>query len=659
MPSDVDLWMDARNTHRHGARVRRSFGRASSSRVVAMVRCCAARDGAYAHIDGAAARREDVDAARADASRRGDDARVTPCARASDDDDDERSTTTETREDDGEGDGGDVIVAIDDDGDGGEGDGRGVGRRSAWDRAGATSTTASEDARSERSATHSTFGRHRRERKVSRAVERALGGAGAYDEDDDEEYAPTAAAAAAAKRAGDEEAGFGFVSKSDIARRDAERAAKAKAKAEAKAEAERAAAARKAAKELAKRKAAGSSDDDETISLLSADVEDGNQRRRSRKKGGKKMSVLAYTVIVSCAVVAACVGIVIYVPAPTTSSAVVSNSVATATDAGPVLTSSSSSSSSTVSKEKKKEMVITKDLEKKLTSKSRSKKVSAKDDDEDDESSTKSKKTSKSSSKSSTKDVEEDEYDEQPANEDEEDGKTSKSGAVEAKLGRFAWLDDDEVADEGADDAKEAPIRATRECAPIHVETRHGVYRQFNQECLASNDGVPEKPAGCMRGSADGCQSCYISNSPAASQLTSYSWCSQHVCATYGVTGCETDHSKRPSSTLGVDEKPATKSKKSAAAIAAAAAARDDGEACLPNLEDAKRGIFQYSAHHCRTMGHVHVDYSGCVSIGKSSCRMCVTKSTLQGTVFSLCPKSVCENHDLLYSQCADDDGVE
>ena len=649
------------NTHRIASHRRASLGRsrASSRAVVArarMVRCCPARDGAYAHID--ASTREDVDAGCDDASRKGDDAGPPRAHASDDDDDDERSTTTEARED-AEGDGGDVIVAIDDDGDGGGADGRGGGRRSAWDRAGAPSTTASEDARSERSATHSTFGRHRRERKVSRAVERALGGAGAYDEDDDEEYAPTAAA----KRAVDEEAGFGFVSKSDIARRDAERAAKAKAKAEA----ERAAAARKAAKELAKRKAVGLSDDDETMSLLSADIDElnGNQRRRSRKKGGKKMSVLAYTVIVSCAVVAACVGIVIYVPAPTTSSAVVSNSVATATDAGSVLTSSSSSSSSTVRKEKKKEMDITKDLEKKLTSKSRSKtaSTSAKDDDDekddkddDDKSSTKSKKTSKSS----TKDVEEDEYDEEPANEDEEDGKNHKSGAVEAKLGRFAWLDDDEVADKGADDAKEAPIRATRECAPIHVETRHGMYRQFNQECLASDDGVLQKPAGCLRGSADGCQSCYISNSPAASQLTSYSWCSQHVCETYGVVGCETDPSKRrPSSTLGVDEKPATKSKKSSASIAAAAAARGDGEACLPNLEDAKRGIFQYSAHHCRTMGHAHVDYSGCVSIGKSSCRMCVTKSTLQGTVFSLCPKSVCENHDLLYSQCADDDGVE
>ena len=639
-----------------------------------MVRCCPARDGAYAHI--AASSREDDDAGRDDDGSRRGDAAVTPFARArasdddDDDDDDERSTTTEARED-AEGDGGDVVVAIDDDGDGDGADGRGVGRRSAWDRAGATSTTASEDARSERSATHSTFGRHRRERKVSRAVERALGGAGAYDEDDDEEYATTTAA----NRAVDEEAGFGFVSKSDIARRDAERAAKAKEKAKAKAEAERAAkakakaeaeraeAARKAAKELAKRKAAGSSDDDETMSLLSADIDElnDNQRRRSRKKGGKKMSVLAYTVIVSCAVIAACVGIVIYVPAPTTSSAVVSNSVATATDASPVLTSSSSSSSSSVAKEKKKEKDITKDLEKKLTSKSRSKAASTSaaadddDKDDDDESSTKSKKTSKSS----TKDMEEDEYDEEPANEDEEDGKTRKSGAVEAKLGRFAWLDDDEVADKGADDAKEAPIRATRECAPIHVETRHGVYRQFNQECLASDDEVLTKPAGCMRGSADGCQSCYISNSPAASQLTSYSWCSQHVCETYGVAGCETDPSKRPSSTLGVDEKPATKSKMSTASIAAAAAARDGGEVCLPNLEDAKRGIFQYSAHHCRTMGHAHVDYSGCVSIGKSSCRMCVTKSTLQGTVFSLCPKSVCENHDLLYSQCADDDGVD
>ena len=628
----------------------------------AMTRCCRARDDddddALARARGGA---RDVERGRAGNDRRDGDS-VTPSAAirgrgaagADDDEDDERSTTTSVNDGDD-----DVVVRIADDDDGDDDDGvrTTTGRRSAWDRAAGTT---SDDGRSERSATHSTFGRHRRQRKVSRAVERALGGAHALDEDEDDEYAPTRARAA---DAGDEEAGFGFVSKGDIARRDAERAAKAKAKAEAKAKADaERLSALKAADELAKRKAA-TSDDDETMSLLAAtdgDDSNANERRNRRGKSGKKMSLLAYTAIASCAVIAACVGIVIYVPAPTSSVAVPASSASTSAltvDGSPVLTSSSSSVDD--------KNDIAADLEKKLVSRSRSKRAEAdavdddEDDDEDGASSTKSKKKSikSSSSKSPTKDLEEDEYDEETADEDEEDDKTAKadrdSRTVEARLGRFAWVDDDKAADKAKIDENDMLIRATRACAPIHVETRHGVYRQFNHECLLSDDGIIEKPVGCMRDSADGCQSCYVANSAAASQQKSYAWCSQHVCETYGATGCEPVH--RNLSSGGKKKEEPSRKKKKPTPFASATAARDV-EACLPNLEDAKRGIFQYSAHHCRTMGHAHVDYSGCVSIGKSSCRMCVTKSTMQGTVFSLCPKSVCEHHDLLYSQCDDDD---
>ena len=494
------------------------------------------------------------------------------------------------------------------------------GRRSAWDRAGTS------DLGSERSA--SNVGSLRRgKRTISRDVERALGGE--CDWEEEEEFEPERATRA------DEELGFGFVSREDVARRERERA---KAEANAKIEADRRE--REAREETVKRKKVDvveESDEEETTALLTSD------HARKRRPGGKKMSLLAYTAIASCAVIAACAGVVIFVP-PSTLAPRATAAIAPAN--GDVVLTSSGGSAST--------NAIATQLITKMKNVSNTGTGDATDAGEEVVLDARAKSKSSSKSAAIIDDAEQEEYDEEPADENEEDdnvdrASSRRSGSIEAKLGRFAWADED------------APIRASSACAPIHLEMRHGVYRQFNRACLKSDDFNTKPPKGCVQTSTAGCQNCYVEGSPAASQVSSYSWCSRHVCEMYDVSGCEPEHketTKNPGYKKASDFRSiaAPVPKKTSSSKAVFDDVDDGPETCLPNLEDAKRGIFQYSELYCRSMGHHNVDYSGCVSIGKSSCRMCVTKSTLQSTVFSLCPKSVCENHDLLYHQCADDE---
>lgn len=93
------------------------------------------------------------------------------------------------------------------------------GRRSAWRRA-----AGDDDGDGDASPTHSTFGRDsdrkRRARQTSRLVAKRLGGRTSDGSDSDE----FASGYERARRGGDEERGFGFVSKTDIAKREEEKA---------------------------------------------------------------------------------------------------------------------------------------------------------------------------------------------------------------------------------------------------------------------------------------------------------------------------------------------------------------------------------------------------------------------------------------------------
>ena len=172
---------------------------------------------------------------------------------------------------------------------------------------------------------------------------------------------------------------------------------------------------------------------------------------------------------------------------------------------------------------------------------------------------------------------------------------------------------------------------------------------------------------GCVEKSSEGCQSCYLDDSPAATQSSSYSRCSHHVCSAYSVEGCDPKPAKAKSDDDESDAEDGNADDEDTADTAPTVRAKPtlgvtptvnvEDENCLPNLEDAKRGIFQYTERYCRTFGHIDVDYAGCIAIGKSSCRMCATRSARgASSVFALCPRSVCQNHDLLFEQCEKDD---
>ena len=230
--------------------------------------------------------------------------------------------------------------------------------------------------------------------------------------------------------------------------------------------------------------------------------------------------------------------------------------------------------------------------------------------------------------------------------------KSQKKSRREASLGVVPMVAEDDS------------IKASSSCAPVHVKSRHGVFRQYNKACM----GDEERPLGCDAKSSEGCQSCFIDGSAAATQVKSYARCSHHVCDAYDVKGCDPNPNERvveeesssgtEKDRLGSPKRAPTvpRRQKMFANPASTPDADAETEVCLPNLEDAKRGIFQYSERYCRTLGHTDVDYSGCISVGKSSCRMCVTKSARSSSAaFSVCPRAVCEHHDLLYQQCLED----
>ena len=504
------------------------------------------------------------------------------------------------------------------------------GRRSAWDRAEAgEGADGGEDA----SPTHSTFGRDserkRRMRKTSRLLAERLGG-GVSASSDDEEFA---SGYERARAGGDEERGFGFVSKADIAerkrreeeRKDEERRAKKEAK---KRE-------RRERRERERREAAES----ETASLL-------DNGGRSRKRMFFKASVVTKVIVASAAVVACGVGAVMYARGgghDFPNMMKIRSGETTLTTADPALqplksttdtilkqgtSGESNSTKEDASDEKKVEVNEASSGEKRNTSKKDADADADDDDDDDDDDDESSEKRKKK----------------------------SKKKFVEASLGVVRLNDD---------------VKVTSACSPIHSESVHGIYRQYNKACM----GEGHKPTGCMQSTSEGCQSCFLDGSPASTQSGSYARCSHHVCSAFGVKGCDpdplagekdqTDEGKETEAKEGDDgeeKKPSTRPrtwttpKKSLSRLAASNENSGHLETCLPNLEDAKRGIFQYPERYCRTMGHTDVDYSGCVSVGKSSCRMCVTRSASgAGAAFSVCPRSVCENHDLLYQQCADE----
>jgi hypothetical protein len=306
-------------------------------------------------------------------------------------------------------------------------------------------------------------------------------------------------------------------------------------------------------------------------------------------------------------------------------------------------------------------------------------------DDVAEETEESSSKTSKTKSalkkKSSTKKDEEDEDDELDVDDDvdvdvddtvvddadDADEKKSttrkksskKSKRSEASLGVTPSIKDKE--DDEKEEDEDDDVKATPSCAPVQIESKHGIYRQYNKACMDDSGDV----LGCVEKSSEGCQSCYLDDSPAATQSSSYSRCSHHVCSAYSVEGCDPKPTKAKSD--DDDESDAEDGDDDTADTAPTVRAKPilgvtptvnvEEENCLPNLEDAKRGIFQYTERYCRTFGHIDVDYAGCIAIGKSSCRMCATRSARgASSVFALCPRSVCENHDLLFEQCEKDD---
>jgi hypothetical protein len=228
---------------------------------------------------------------------------------------------------------------------------------------------------------------------------------------------------------------------------------------------------------------------------------------------------------------------------------------------------------------------------------------------------------------------------------------SKKSKPHEASLGVKPSVEEDDEDDD---------VKATSSCAPVQLQSKHGIYRQYNKACMEGSGDV----LGCDEKTSEGCQSCFLENSPAATQSSSYSRCSHHVCSTYGVEGCDPEPTKATSvddeeneeddddgDEDAVDAAPTVVRAKSTLGVTSVGNMEEEN--CLPNLEDAKRGIFQYSERYCRTLGHIDVDYAGCIAVGKSTCRMCATRSARgASSVFALCPRSVCESHDLLFEQC-------
>ena len=601
-------------------------------------------------------------------------------SRESSDDEDARRTATTASESDEEtrvvDDRGDDAFARDRDEDveAGGGDGRGGGgRRSAWDRAGGDGASDGDE-----SPSHSTFGRdserRRRMRKTSKLVAERLGGVDSDESDDDEFASGLERARSARRRGGDEEEGFGFVSQADLTRREEERARKKREEERRALEAERARRkaeklAKKEAKREAKRDRERAREESETASLL-----DGGRKRKVRRSFfGIKSHVVTYTVVAVSAVVACGVGAVLYSSAASPRTMEIRGGAGTLTTADPTLQPLKATTDK-----------ILKGLKGSL------KRVTAGTssvDDVADETEESSSKTSKTKSalkkKSSTTKDEEDEDDDLDADDDvdvdvddavvddadDTDEKKStkrkksskKSKPSEASLGVTPSIKDEE--DEEEEEEEDDDVKATPSCAPVQIESKHGIYRQYNKACMEDSGDV----LGCVEKSSEGCQSCYLDDSPAATQSSSYSRCSHHVCSAYSVEGCDPKPAKAKSDDDESDAEDGNADDEDTADTAPTVRAKPtlgvtptvnvEDENCLPNLEDAKRGIFQYTERYCRTFGHIDVDYAGCIAIGKSSCRMCATRSVRgASSVFALCPRSVCQNHDLLFEQCEKDD---
>jgi len=511
-------------------------------------------------------------------------------------------------------------------------------------------------------------------RKTSKLVAERLGGVDSDESDDDEFASGLERARSARRRGGDEEEGFGFVSQADLTRREEERARKKREEERRALEAERARRkaeklAKKEAKREAKRDRERAREESETASLL-----DGGRKRKVRRSFfGIKSHVVTYTVVAVSAVVACGVGAVLYSSAASPRTMEIRGGAGTLTTADPTLQPLKATTDK-----------ILKGLKGSL------KRVTAGTssvDDVADETEESSSKTSKTKSalkkKSSTTKDEEDEDDDLDADDDvdvdvddavvddadDTDEKKStkrkksskKSKPSEASLGVTPSIKDEE--DEEEEEEEDDDVKATPSCAPVQIESKHGIYRQYNKACMEDSGDV----LGCVEKSSEGCQSCYLDDSPAATQSSSYSRCSHHVCSAYSVEGCDPKPAKAKSDDDESDAEDGNADDEDTADTAPTVRAKPtlgvtptvnvEDENCLPNLEDAKRGIFQYTERYCRTFGHIDVDYAGCIAIGKSSCRMCATRSVRgASSVFALCPRSVCQNHDLLFEQCEKDD---
>jgi len=496
------------------------------------------------------------------------------------------------------------------------------GRRSAWDRA-AEQDRPGDSGRDDASPTHSTFGRdserNRRMRKTARLVAERLGG---IDSDvDDDEFEPGLGAPA------DVEQGFGFVSKDDVLKRKEEMERQKREEEERRAKKAR----RKAEKKKAKRderekRARFTETDSETVSLLEGRENDRRRKRSFFTRGSRAGNVLL-AVVAASAVIASAVGVILY--APTSSPKTVE---IRGTDDGVLTTADPSLHPLKATTDK-----ILHHL-KHFTKKSDAEEKEKADADADAEADALEK--DKKKDDDSLEDVDDDEE-----RDDQSDEASKKSHKHEATL--------------GAKKAAEPEIYATSSCAPVHRDSKHGIYNQFNSACYHKKDLI-----GCVEPTVGGCQKCYLADSAAASQKGSYAHCSHDVCKTYNVKGCLAEPQKVEEKAVSHDVTLAKVKRKAVPESARVSRfesdADDEIESCLPNLEDAKRGVFQYSERSCRTLGHSDVDYSGCIAVGKSSCRMCVTRSALRTSTFSLCPKSVCHHHDLLFQQCAgEEDRVE
>ena len=548
-------------------------------------------------------------------------------------------------------------------------------RRSPWDRAG----DEYDDDGGSASPTHSTFGRdserRRRMRKTSKLVAERLGGA-ASDESDDDEFAGGLERARSA--ALDEEQGFGFITRGDVERRREERARAKREEEEERRRREEAKEAKRAKRErrrAAKKRERELVEESETASLL-----DGTAKPRVRRFIGLKVSTVKYAAVAVSAVVACGVGAVLYSGGSTKSGTMeIRSGEDTLKTADPTLqplkattdrilkgmkerVTGKKSSDAKETKSAGESVDADKDS---LKTKKSSKGMKSKDDDEDDDGGEKKKKKKRSAADDDEEgaDADDDIADAAAAaaDDDDDDAKSShdkkkksqKKSRREASLGVVPMVAEDDS------------IKASSSCAPVHVKSRHGVFRQYNKACM----GDEERPLGCDAKSSEGCQSCFIDGSAAATQVKSYARCSPTFATrtrrermrseserTRRRRGELFGHGKR-SSGQPQTRPTVPRRQKMFANPASTPDARAETEVCLPNLEDAKRGIFQYSERYCRTLGHTDVDYSGCISVGKSSCRMCVTKSARSSSAaFSVCPRAVCEHHDLLYQQCLEDE---